>query len=41
MATVRSQMGEKAFETARAEGREMTFEEAASYALEDDEVSAT
>jgi len=41
VATVRSQMGEKAFETARAEGREMTFEEAASYALEDDEVSAT
>jgi hypothetical protein len=41
VATVRFQMGEEAFETAWAERREMTFEEAAVYALEDDEVSAT
>ena len=34
-------MGEEAFETAWAERREMTLEEAAVYALEDDEVSAT
>jgi hypothetical protein len=41
VATVRSQMGEEDFEKAPAEGREMTFEEAVVYGLEDDEVSAT
>ena len=35
MAAVRSQMGEQAFEAARAEGRSMTFEQAVAYALED------
>lgn len=35
--TVRSQLGDPAFEAARAEGRAMTFEQAAEYALEDDD----
>jgi hypothetical protein len=30
-------MGEEAFEEARAEGREMTFEQAVEYALEREE----
>jgi non-specific serine/threonine protein kinase len=38
-AAVRSQMGEEAFEAARAEGRAMTFEQAVAYALEDDELA--
>jgi non-specific serine/threonine protein kinase len=41
VATVRSHMGEEAFEAARAEGRAMTFEQAVAYALEDDELSST
>src|SRR3712207_982321 len=41
VAQVRSQMGEEAFEAARAEGQEMTFEEAVGYALEYDEASPT
>jgi predicted ATPase len=40
-AKVRSQLGEAAFEEARERGREMTFEQAAAYALEDDETSTT
>ena len=39
MAAVYSELGEGAFERARAEGRSMTFEEAVGYALGDDEVS--
>ena len=39
MATVRSQMDEEAFETARAEGRKMTFEAAVGYALKEGEAS--
>ncbi len=35
-ATVRSQLGDAAFEEARAEGREMTFEQAVAYALKDE-----
>jgi tetratricopeptide (TPR) repeat protein len=38
-ATARSWLGEEAFETARAEGRAMTFEQAVRYALEDDKAS--
>ena len=38
---VRSRMGGEAFEAARAEGRQMTFEEAVGYALEGDETSPT
>jgi predicted ATPase/DNA-binding XRE family transcriptional regulator len=38
-AAVRSQLGEKAFEEVRAEGRAMTFEQAVAYALEDDAAS--
>jgi hypothetical protein len=34
-------LGEEAFETASNEGRAMTFEEAVTYALEDDEASTT
>ena len=41
VATIRSQMGAKAFEEARADGRAMTFEQALEYALEDDEASPT
>jgi non-specific serine/threonine protein kinase len=33
MATVRSQLGEEAFEEARERGREMTFDQAIAYAL--------
>jgi hypothetical protein len=40
-AKVRSQLGEAAFEEARERGREMTFEQAAAYALEDYETSTT
>ena len=35
-ASVRSQLGEEAFETAWAEGRAMTFEQAVAYALDED-----
>jgi predicted ATPase/DNA-binding XRE family transcriptional regulator/Tfp pilus assembly protein PilF len=38
-AAVRSRLGEEAFETARAEGRAMTFKQAVEYALEVDEAS--
>jgi predicted ATPase/DNA-binding XRE family transcriptional regulator len=38
-AAVRSQLGEKAFEEVRAEGRAMTFKQAVAYALEDDAAS--
>jgi predicted ATPase/transcriptional regulator with XRE-family HTH domain len=41
VATVRTQMDEEAFETARTEGRKMTFEEAVGYALEDGEALTT
>jgi predicted ATPase/DNA-binding XRE family transcriptional regulator len=37
VATVRSALGEEAFEEARAEGREMTFDQAVTYALEMEE----
>ena len=39
VAAVRSQMGEEAFEEARAHGRAMSFEQAVAYALKDDEAS--
>jgi tetratricopeptide (TPR) repeat protein len=39
VAAVRSQLGEEAFEEARAEGWAMTFEQAVAYALEEDEIS--
>jgi tetratricopeptide (TPR) repeat protein len=39
VAAVRSQMGEEAFEAARAQGRALTFEQAVAYAVEDDEAS--
>jgi hypothetical protein len=39
VAAVRAQLGESAFEEARAEGQAMTFEQAVAYALEDDEAS--
>ena len=39
VAQVRSQMGEEAFEAARAQGRALTFEQAVAYALEEDEAS--
>jgi predicted ATPase/transcriptional regulator with XRE-family HTH domain len=38
-AAVRSQLGEVDFEEVRAEGRAMTFEQAVTHALEDDEAS--
>ena len=38
-AAARSRLGEEAFETAWAEGRAMTFEQAVAYALETDEAS--
>jgi non-specific serine/threonine protein kinase len=34
--TVRSELGEEAFEEARADGRRMSFEQAVAYALKDD-----
>jgi len=37
VAYVRSALGERAFEAARAECRAMTFEQPVSYALEGDE----
>jgi hypothetical protein len=37
LAATRTQLGEEAFEEARAEGRAMTFEQAVEYALEIDE----
>jgi hypothetical protein len=39
VATVRSQLGEEAFEETRERGREMTFEQAVAYALEGEEAS--
>jgi tetratricopeptide (TPR) repeat protein len=39
MAAARSRLGEGAFETARAEGRAMTFKQAVGYALDLDEAS--
>jgi tetratricopeptide (TPR) repeat protein len=39
MSATRSRMGVADFEEARAEGRDMTFEQAVSYALKDDEAS--
>jgi predicted ATPase/DNA-binding XRE family transcriptional regulator len=39
VAAVRSQMGEEAFEAARADGRAMTFEQAVEYSLESDAAS--
>jgi predicted ATPase len=41
VAAVRSQMGEEAFEEARADGRAMTFEQAVEYALESNAASST
>ena len=41
VAAARSRLGEEAFETAWNEGRAMTFEEAVTYVLEDDEASTT
>ena len=41
LSATRSQMGDAGFEEARAEGREMTFEQAVEYALEGDEPSPT
>jgi uncharacterized protein (DUF58 family) len=40
-AAVRSQMGEEAFEAARADGRAMTFEQAVKYSLESNAASST
>jgi tetratricopeptide (TPR) repeat protein len=39
VAAVRSQMGEEAFEAARADGRAMTFEQAVEYSLESNAAS--
>jgi predicted ATPase/DNA-binding XRE family transcriptional regulator len=41
VAAVRSQMGEEAFEAARADGRAMTFEQAVEYSLESNAASST
>jgi hypothetical protein len=41
MSAIRSRLGESAFEEARERGRAMTFEQAVSYAVEDDEASST
>ena len=41
MAAVRCELGEGAFDEARAEGREMSFEQAVAYALNEEEASPT
>ena len=41
MSFTRSRLGEADFEEARTEGRAMDFEQAAAYALEDNEASTT
>jgi hypothetical protein len=41
VATVRSKLGEAAFEEARTKGRAMTFEQAVDYALGREEASPT